>query len=415
MSWLDHASTVVIHPFTRQTGGDEVVIGLTETGTFLSLPPDAVELLDELALGKTVSEVRTWYETRYGEEPDIEGLLEHLSAYGFVGLPPSPEGQTQPPAAPSQTPKKQTYHLTFISERVARVFFGRGALALYGAVVTAGMAAVLARPSIVPAWRTLFVPSHITATSLLVTFLSLLTIALHELAHLTAARAAGVSCRLGFGNRLWTLVAETDMSGMWSLPKHQRYLPILAGPLFDVVSASAVLLALFAGSEGWLALTPWMVRTGGILLFIHLMRLLWQCYFYVRTDFYYALTTFWDCKDLLRDTEDFLRNRVARLRGRSPPVDQSHIPARERRVIAVYSVIWLLGRVLAFGTLFFVQLPLLIHYVPIILRAIATGLQGGLYSFVDSLLVITIWLVTMTLGITFWIRELRAPSRRPVR
>jgi hypothetical protein len=415
MSRFDSPLPVIIHPFTRQVGSDEVVIGLTRTGRFLSLPVEAVELLDELAGGKTVSEARAWYEDRHGEEPDIEGLLEHLSTYGVVSLPGDPT-RTDPPAVMApEAPPKPTYHLTFISERVARFFFGRAALAVYGVVILAGIAAALARPAIFPTWRTLFVPEHMTATALLVIFLSLGTITLHELAHLVAARAAGVLCRLGFGNRLWTLVAETDMTGIWALPRSQRWLPILAGPMFDAVSASAALLVLFAGQEGWLLLSPWMIRTGGILVFIHLMRLLWQCYFYLRTDFYYALTTFWDCKDLMRDTEDLLRNQVARLRGRTPPVDQSHIPARERRVIAFYSVIWLGGRILAFGLLFVIQLPLLIHYLPVILRAVTAAFQGSLYAFVDSLIIIMVWLVTMTLGLKLWIRELRTPARRPTR
>ncbi|NNB90765.1 hypothetical protein HI113_17400 [Corallococcus exiguus] len=412
MSWLDHAASVTVHPFTRQAGSDEVVIGPTPAGRFLSLPLEAVALLDELALGKTVSEARTWYESRYGEEPDIEGLLEHLSAYGIVSLP-----GTVPQPAPSVTPAatRPTYHLTFISERVARFFFGRVAVALYGAVILAGVVALVTHPGLLPTWRALFIPEHITATSLLVMFLSLSTLALHELAHLVAARSRGVSCRLGFGNRLWTLVAETDMTGVWALPRSQRFLPILAGPIYDAVCASLVLLVLLASQKGLILLSEWMLRIGTILLFIHGMRLLWQCYFYVRTDFYYALTTFWDCKDLMQDTEDFLRNQLARLRGRSGPVDQSHIPQRERRVIARYSAVWLAGRMLAFGLVFFVQVPLIIHYLPLILRAIAAGLQGGLYAFLDSLFVITVWLVTATLGLTLWIRELRTPARRPTR
>ncbi|RKH68963.1 hypothetical protein [Corallococcus aberystwythensis] len=412
MSWLEHASSVTIHPFTRQAGSDEVVIGPTPTGQFLSLPLEAVALLDELALGKTVSEARAWYEARYGEEPDIDGLLEHLSAYGLVSLP-----GTASPTAPSVSPtaSKPTYHLTFISERVARFFFGRPALTLYGAVILAALVALVTHPTLLPTWRALFIPEHITATSLLVTFLSLLTLTFHELAHLVAARSRGVLCRLGFGNRMWTVVAETDMTGVWALPRAQRYLPLLAGPLFDAFSASLVLLVLLASQQGFVSLSEWMLRTSSILLFIHGMRLLWQCYFYVRTDFYYALTTYFDCKDLMQDTEDFLRNQLARLRGRTAPVDQSHIPQRERRVIARYSVIWLAGRVLAFGLVFFVQVPLLIHYLPLILRAIAAGLQGGLYAFLDSVFVITLWLVTVTLGLTLWIRELRTPVRRPTR
>ena len=56
----------------------------------------------------------------------------------------------------------------------------------------------------------------------------------HELAHLIAARAVGVNSRMGISHRLWYLVAETDLTGLWSVTRNQRYLPMLAGMIVDL-------------------------------------------------------------------------------------------------------------------------------------------------------------------------------------
>ncbi len=412
MSRYAPSATVIVHPFTRQAEGEEIVIGQPETGAFLALPPDAVELLDALASGRTVGEALAQYQERHGEEPDLDGLLEHLEPYGFVGPAQTASGRRE---APGSRRMKKRYHLTGISEPLARLLFGHPALVLYGLIIAAGLAALAARPSILPEWRSFIDPEHLTAMALGVSALALSTTALHELGHLVAARAAGISCTLGLGNRLWVLVAETDMTGVWALPRRQRYLPILAGPLVDAVSVSLLLLALFAESSGWLALPLWVARFARILVFLYLMRLLWQCYFFVRTDFYYAVATALGCKDLLRDTEGFLRNALARARRRPPVVDQSHIPAHERRVITAYSGIWLLGRAVAFSALLFIQVPLVIHYFPLIVSAVAAGFRGGTYAFLDSFITTAMSVVTTTLGFWFWFRELRASSRTPAR
>ena len=49
---------VEVFPFTRQPEGDEVVIGRPDIGVFLALPAEAVEILDDLAAGRSVGGFR---------------------------------------------------------------------------------------------------------------------------------------------------------------------------------------------------------------------------------------------------------------------------------------------------------------------------------------------------------------------
>ena len=71
-------SRVWVAPFTRQLDGQEFVIGLPETGTFLALPVEAIETLDWLSSGLTIGQVAQRYNDQYSEELDIEDFLIQL-------------------------------------------------------------------------------------------------------------------------------------------------------------------------------------------------------------------------------------------------------------------------------------------------------------------------------------------------
>src|SRR6185436_7611074 len=146
-----------------------------------------------------------------------------------------------------------------------------------------------------------------------------------EFCHLLAARAAGVKSRIGIGNRLWVLVAETDLTGLWAVPRNRRYLPLLAGPISDGVFASLIVFLLYSQSHGHLHLSSGMVGILRACLLLYLARLLWQLFFFVRTDFYYVIALFFGCKNLMKDTQRFIQSRLSYLfRGRSKE-DQSRI------------------------------------------------------------------------------------------
>ena len=75
---------VSVHPFTRQPEGEEVIIGRLETGVFLAVPPEAVEVLEYLAQGKSVGEASEIFRQAHGEVPDLNEFLDLLEAKGIV-------------------------------------------------------------------------------------------------------------------------------------------------------------------------------------------------------------------------------------------------------------------------------------------------------------------------------------------
>jgi putative peptide zinc metalloprotease protein len=353
--------TVIVEPLARQPDPDGFLIGRRDLGAFVLLPADAVEVLDDLAAGKTVGEAQALYHGRHGETPEMEEFLTSLEGRGFV-RPATGQREEVKRSEP------KSFHFEWISPRWAARMASRPVLIVCALLVALAVAAVCADRSNLPGWRAAYFPNKTAAGLLFLMFLGIFTTFIHEMAHLVAARARGVSCRFGIGNQLWFVVWETDMTGIWALPRRQRYLPILAGPLADLVTASILVILSFLNGRGWLPLAPRALQLGRALLFVYLMRIAWQCYFFLRTDFYYAMANLLGCKNLMQDTQLFLRNAAARLFRIGRTVDQSHIPVFERGMVRIYSGIWLAGRVLAFSLLIFVQLPLFFSYGALAVR-----------------------------------------------
>lgn len=398
---------IEVRAFTRQKEGDEIVIGIPVANAFLSLPPEAVEILDNLSLGKTVGEARSEFARAYGIEPDIDDLLQCLEQRGFVR--PRGRGIADRPLSKRADDRANgdvRYHFEKIPESVAKRFFGPLPMAIYLATIAAALIAAVLQPSLIPGRSSLVFSEHRTAKIVGLSLLAYGTIFLHEFAHLLAARAQGVKSRIGISHRLWILVAETDMTGLWAVPSRQRYLPVLAGPLLDSFSAALLVLLLFAQNENAFTLDPTVEQLVRAMIFIYLIRLLWQCYLFVRTDFYYVITNFFGCKNLMKDTQVFITNLFLRAVGSKKLTDQTYIPLRERRVIRMYSVLWVLGRGVALFSLFFITLPILFRYLGGARFALQQGYAGDHYKFIDSVAVGVLNLMPLVIGLTLWITSL---------
>jgi putative peptide zinc metalloprotease protein len=407
-------SRVEIYPFVRQVEEEDVVIGNRETQVFLVLPADAVALLDDLASGKTVGEAQSGYFDKYGEIPDME-FLEILEAKGF--LRPLGQGpKTQNVGVeifPIPVHPPVRFHFAHFPQSLARRLFSRPVLIGCGVLITMALVAIALDASILPTWNDYYFQTDITLTVLTLMILDCGALCLHEMAHLIAAKALGVSCRMGISNRLWMLVAETDMTGIWGVPKHKRYFPFLAGPLVDSVSAAMLLLLVFSQNRGWVELSPKVLQLSRAMALTYLLNLLWQCYLFVRTDFYYIIANAYGCKNLLQDTEVFLRNQLSRVIRSIHYVDQSHISVRERRVIRRYAVLWLVGRLFAFSSLSLISIPLLWHYLLSLRTTLGAGYQTHPAQFVDALLLLVLVLAPQVAGLFLWMRSFRRGKPLP--
>lgn len=408
---------VAVPPFAQRREGDNVTIGDPARGVFVEIPAEGLEILDALGSGATVGEAALRYEQGHGDKPDLEDFLSALAAVGLIraGGRHDQEGSLQPGRSPLPTShvapsREPDGNPGWTAPALARRLVGVPIVGTLALAAASGIALLILDPRLIPSPDVLVFHRHLAVMSAALFALSLAGVMVHELGHLLAARASGVPARIGIGHRLWILVAQTDMSGIWLAPKRRRYLAFLAGPLIDAASTAILLAVLWSARRGWLALSPSAARFLGAVLWTYLLRLLWECFVFVRTDFYYVLSTALGCKRLLGDTEDMLRNQLARLRSSIRTVDQSGIPPRERRAIRAYSIIWLAGRVLAMTSLVFITLPVFGAYVAGVVRLLSGARTS--YGAVDVVVLGAIGIGVPAGGLYLWIRSLYLDVKR---
>ena len=388
---------VVVAPFVSRREGHYTTIGDPGRGVFLTIPADGLKILDALAAGKTVGEAVRLYERAHGETPDAEDFLTVLAGQGFVAS----SDQAEPHAA---TLQQDGPRASRVSPVLARRLFGRPVIGALAGTTALGLVLLAMKPGLLPGPTALVLHHHLAALSLALFALNLIAVIVHEAAHLLVARTCDVPARIRLSHRLWILVAETDMSGIWIAPKHRRYMAFLAGPLVDAASAALLIGVLWANAQAWIGLSPTLGQFIRAALWSYLIRLLWQCFVFVRTDFYYVLATALDCKNLLADTEDLLRNQLSRFRASVAVVDQSAIPRHELRAIRAYSVVWLGGRAVALASLVLITVPVLAGYIAE-LAGTARGDHSSL-STVDLLTLAYLGLAVQGAGLFLWIRSL---------
>src|ERR1700733_183264 len=140
-------TVVALQPFTRQQEGEDVIIGNPAKGIFLAVPPDVVEILDQLAQGKNVGEVSDLYLQRTGETPDLPDLLSHLESKGFV------EPRSGDPVSQEQARsaiREITFHFSGLPQSFAKALFSYPVFLVEGILFILACYAIIRYPSLTP-------------------------------------------------------------------------------------------------------------------------------------------------------------------------------------------------------------------------------------------------------------------------
>jgi hypothetical protein len=123
---------------------------------------------------------------------------------------------------------------------------------------------------------------------------------LHEVAHWLGARIEGVPARITISRRYYLMVAQTDLSAMWALPRRRRFGPLLAGMALDTVVTAALLGARAAQFTGWWHPQPTLARLLAALVLGQVFSISFQFVLFLRTDLYGVLITLLGCRNLSR-------------------------------------------------------------------------------------------------------------------
>ncbi|SEL16515.1 hypothetical protein [Streptacidiphilus jiangxiensis] len=382
--------------------GDEVTVGVPDRDTYVVLPADGAALLRRLAEGSSCAAAAQWYLEEYGEPVDVADFVADLDELGFLRAPGEDEGHGGPDEARQDVPVRW--------RRLGRAVFSPVGAVLYLALVAAWVAAMVRTPALVPNYHHLFFTRYLSVVMVSMFVAQMPLVLLHEAAHALAGRRLGLHSRLSIGRRLHYLVFLTTLDGLVSVPRRKRFLPILAGVLTDVAVLAALTLVAAVTRRGDGSL-PLVGAVALAMAYLTVLRLLWQCWFFLQTDVYFLVVTVLGCVDLQTTAKQMLGDRCRALWGRAPRHDPERWHPRDRRVARWYSLMIVAGYGFLLGTLAYGLVPTAYKVFATVVDRLSGHGGGGTAAITDSALVLLLSIGEIAVAFGLYLRERRARRR----
>lgn len=394
---IDLDCPVPLHTLMFLDEGEDVTVGRRDADSYCVLPADGAALLRELERGSTPRDAAQWYADTYGQPVDMMEFLEAVQELGFI-------------AAAGEQPTTV--------DRVRWQGFGKVMFSPVGwlgfvALLVAAIVLMSRHHDLVPQYGNLFFTQYMTVVILTLYFGQFPFLLIHETFHALAGRRLGLRSRLGIGRRLYFMVVETAMDGLVSVPRRQRYLPILAGMLADllVIAALTLVAAALRHPDGSQPLV------GGICLalaFATVLRFIWQFYFYLETDLYQVIVTVFGCVDLQKTARRMLANRFNRLLGRSGRVlDESAWHPTDRAIARWYSWLLAVGYAFSIATLMFAGLPAAIYIFSVVLGRVFGTETAGFAGILDTVAFLLVNIIQLAIVGVIAVRQYRRRRATP--
>jgi hypothetical protein len=399
---MDASTVFQVRPLSIVAQGEDFLVGDPERGEFVVLPEIGVVVIDLLRSGRTLEDATQAATERAGTDVDVSAFAASLCELGFVD---------EAVAAPE--PRPEPTDATRIRPRWARLVNGPLAWTLAALGPIGATAIFVARPRLLPKPHDVFFLDTPVRSIAAVTVLLLLIGSVHELCHWTTARAEGVRATIRVNRRLYLLVLETNLTGLWGLPRRRRYWPLLAGMAFDALMLCSVLLARLGDQLGWWHLATGVAKLFAALTFIELTTIITQCFVFLRTDVYAVLLTATGCFDLWRTTRLELRRRLRCITS-TQRAELAAAHGRDRAVARYF--VWVYGAGLLLAGWYFVTLflPATWRLLSWMVRSLGTaGVAHVAFweALAYGLIMLTPRLLTLGVALRDLVRRLLARTR----
>ncbi|HEY5846737.1 MAG TPA: hypothetical protein VIT42_08110 [Microlunatus sp.] len=261
---------------TAVRDGDGYVIGSPRSPDYLAVPEIGGQVVEWLRAGHELERCAELAEAAAGQTVDVVRFVAVLDDAGL--LPDETEARDDSAAAPVRC------------RRIGRFLFGPTGLVIQLVLGLAAIVLLVSAPDLRPTFEDGFIVDTPLAAMLALAAIGTAGGVLHEVAHVLAAARFGVRSRLSISRRLFVIVYQTDLTGLWGLPRRQRAVPIAAGMTSDAAILGLLLIAELMLPADPHPLVPAVVRA---LVLLKITALVFQIEVFMRTDVYalFALAT----------------------------------------------------------------------------------------------------------------------------
>jgi putative peptide zinc metalloprotease protein len=261
---------------TAVRDGDGYVVGSPRSPDYLAVPEIGGQVVEWLRAGHGLQRCAELAEAAAGQPVDVARFVAALDDAGL--LPDETEVNGDAAAVPVR------------GRRIGRILFGPTGLVVQLILGLAAVVLLVCVPDLRPTFEDGFIVDAPLAAMLLLAAIGTAAGLLHEVAHVLAAARFGVHSRMSISRRLFVIVYQTDLTGLWGLPRRQRAVPIGAGMTSDAAILGLLLVAELLLPADTHPLVPAAVRA---LVLLKVTALAFQIEVFMRTDGYalFALAT----------------------------------------------------------------------------------------------------------------------------
>ena len=364
------------HLSIEPEGDDEYTIGDPALGEFIRVPVVAVDVIGLLNGKNTICQVKEIVDRKYTDDVDVMDFVHSLQELNLIY---EIDGHV------FNSEIRRNAHP--VLRKLGEIFFSKIGLAIYtiSLFMIAGM--LITDFSLAPKYQDMFIFESVGLSGITLLVVSGLLTVVHELGHLLAASKENVPAKIRLNLRMIFLVAETDMTPLWSKPKNRRYIPFVAGMAWDVVIVLICLLVqIFVQNEMVLSFAR-------MVSLLCIYGFLWQFIIFLRTDIYYVLSNWRNTSNMHKHGMMFLRKKL--LYREVPEWDG--LPPHEKLNASWFGMLYCAGGAIYVGLFLYFQIPALLY----VLRFVYLSLAQFAYDqflFWDALIV----LIVLTIQAVLW-------------
>lgn len=318
------------------------------SGEFYEMPEICIDAIQLINQGEQLGEIERRLKAKYPyEEVDLINFAEQLIELHLID---SINGAK----IDKQEKQKEKLGFLWISPKIGKFFFNKVTYPIYWALFILNIVIFILYPSLIPHHEDIFVFEIMVVNVLFWMVFTFLFVLIHEFGHVLAMRAFNLPTKLEIGHRMFFVVLLTDMSSVWRITAKDRNVPFLAGLCFDTVLLFiSLMLQLIVPNDQWL-----LNGLMNLAVFDIVLRMLFQCCIYMKTDLYFVFENVSGCYNLMENAQQNIRQRFSFLKSKA---SEEVVFSGEKKTVFIYSLFFLLGIILTVVLYFMYYIPEVIY------------------------------------------------------
>jgi putative peptide zinc metalloprotease protein len=320
------------------------------SGEFFEMPEICIDAITLIRNGEQLGDIESTLKNKYPDQ-DVD-LLDFAEQLLFLELVDSIDGVKVDRLEKAK--EKEQLGFLWIAPKIGKAFFNNYTYPIYISLFIINIVLFLLHPSLFPRHDDIFVFDIMVVNVLFWMVFTFLFVLIHEFGHVLAMRAHNLPTKLEIGHRLFFVVLLTDMSSIWKLTPKDRNVLFLAGLCFDTVLLFiSLIIQLIVPVDQWL-----LNGLMNLAVFDIVLRMLFQCCIYMKTDLYFVFENVSGCYNLMENAKQIIRKRFSFLKSKS---SEEVVFSGEHKTVFIYSLFYLLGILLTVVLYFMYYIPEVIY------------------------------------------------------